>query len=69
MPTSVISGRLTAIEPGHIVLGMNLHRIIVPPALSAAEFPIGSSLTVVVREVGGKLIAVSIERILERPSR
>jgi hypothetical protein len=69
MPTSVITGRLTAIEPGHIVLGQNLHRITVPPALSTAEFSIGCSLTVVVREVGGKLIAVSIERILERPSR
>jgi hypothetical protein len=49
MPTSVITGRLTAIEPGHIVLGQNLHRITVPPALSTAEFPIGCSLTVVVR--------------------
>jgi hypothetical protein len=69
MPISVISGRLTAIEPGHIVLGQNLHRITVPPALSTAEFPIGCSLSVVVREVGGQLIAVSIEQILERPSR
>jgi hypothetical protein len=49
MPTSVITGRLTAIEPGHIVLGQNLHRITVPPALSTAESPIGCSLTVVVR--------------------
>jgi hypothetical protein len=69
MPTSVITGRLTAVEPGHIVLGQNLHRITVPTHLSTAEFPLGCSLTVVVREVGGKLIAVSIERILERPSR
>jgi hypothetical protein len=69
MPTSVISGRLTAIEPGHIVLGQNLYRITVPPALSTGEFPIGCSLSVVVRAVGGELIAVSIGQILERPSR
>ena len=69
MPTSVITGRLTAVEPGHIVLGRNVHRISVPLALSTAEFPIGCSLSVVVREVGGQRIAVSFERILERPSR
>jgi hypothetical protein len=42
---------------------------IVPKKSHAAEFPIGCSLAVVVRAVGGQLIAVRIERILERPSR
>ena len=48
MPTSVISGRLTAVEPGHIVLGQDIDRITVPAHLSVAEFPIGCSVAVVV---------------------
>jgi hypothetical protein len=62
MPNSVIIGRLRAVEPGHIILGGNL-RIIVPPALSVAEFPIGCSLTVVVHQLSDDhLIAESIKR-------
>jgi hypothetical protein len=63
MPTSVITGRLTAVESGHIVLGQDLIRITVPPPLSTANLRIGASLAVVVREVGGQRIAVSIGHV------
>ena len=62
MANSVIIGRLHAIEAGAIILGEHC-RIIIPPTISVAGFPIGSRLTVVVHEESDeRLIAESIER-------
>jgi hypothetical protein len=59
-PNSVIVGRLTAIEPGYIVLGQDVHRIAVPTGLSVADFRIGARLAVMVHRQGDSLIAASI---------
>jgi hypothetical protein len=62
MPNSVIVGRLRAIEGDTIILGGHC-RIHIPPTISVAEFPIGTSLTVVVHQESDEhLIAERIER-------
>jgi hypothetical protein len=62
MPNSVITGRLRAVDAGAIVLAGHL-RILIPPGLSITVFPIGCSLSVVVREGPDKqLVAESITR-------
>jgi hypothetical protein len=61
----LVCGRLAAVEPGHILvegpLGGNI-RIIAPVDLLAAVPPLGCSLQVYVRRVGGTFTATSIRR-------
>jgi hypothetical protein len=60
MPSSVISGRLRAVEGDVIILGSG-RRIVVPPSLSIETLPVGCSVTVVFRqEPDGRLVAESI---------
>jgi hypothetical protein len=62
MPHSAITGRLRGVEAGALLLGGHL-RILIPPTISMSDFPIGSSLTVVVHEGPDKhLVAESITR-------
>ena len=61
LANAVVAGRLSAIEPGYIVLGDNSLRIAVPAGLST-DLPIGSRLTVLVQNIGDSFIATSIQQ-------
>jgi hypothetical protein len=60
MRNSVIIGDLRGIEDEAIILGVNV-RIVLPPPLSVADVPLGTSLMVPVRNINGELTALEFK--------
>jgi hypothetical protein len=61
MRNSVIVGPLRGIKDEAIILGGDV-RIVLPPPLSVSAVPLGTSLTVTVRNISGELIALELKR-------